>query len=193
MRERGAAAGAWWSAFGRTAAPSHGHARTPVLFSQPLPVVRRPALLLFLALLLARTHSTSTPPTGSLPNGGGQWCFNDTALCIAGSTNCASGCQVDASSCSTGQAANSGHTLFCKQDAPAGSLPNGAGSLCFNTSSTCLAGPNNCGAASPCVVDPAACSTGQAEYSGFTWFCPSSLPLGSVANGGGCVSLPRDV
>lgn len=133
---------------------------------------------------------TDAPP-GSLPNGAGNWCYNTQFFCEHGLNGCNSAtgrnCTYDVATCSTGMAANQGHSWFCELDAPANSVPNAAGELCYSTSVNCLTSPNNCGVATPCVNDPAACSTGQAEWSPNSWFCHASLPPGSAPNGAGCV------
>jgi hypothetical protein len=47
--------------------------------------------------------------------------------------------------CSTGQAGGQGAVYFCDQTQPPGATPQGAGFLCYNTSNSCLQGPNGCG------------------------------------------------
>ena len=72
---------------------------------------------------------------------------------------------------------------FCTADAPAASIPNGAGALCYTDAAACASGINACDDTRPCVVDYTECSTGSAANTAAVWFCPLDPPAGSVSNG----------
>jgi hypothetical protein len=142
-------------------------------------------------------------PSGALPTGAGNWCYDTPNNCLNGTNACNVGtpCSLDVSICATGQAVGQQHNYFCELDMPAGALPNGGGQLCYDTALQCNNGPNSCGLSNPCTLDPAACSTGWASSPGAgSWLCSSSSPPDAVPNGAGalcytsnasCVSGPN--
>ena len=94
-------------------------------------------------------------------------------------------CQLDVVSCATGQAGPTSSNWFCETDYPAGSGLNGAGELCYSDAFACVSGPNSCGAATPCVFDPATCSTGASGAADQNYYCAFSSIGGSVPNAAG--------
>ena len=108
--------------------------------------------------------------------------------------------------CATGKAANSGFSYICPLDVPAGSLPNGAGGLCYDSQADCSVGPNACNStvnpSAQCSLQPNRCATGLAGGNGMTtttlhdsgnasvalgynWLCVAGVPPGSVQSGAG--------
>ena len=49
----------------------------------------------------------------------------------------------------------------------------------------CTNGPNACNTSVPCVLDPATCASGLAEWTASFFFCPEDTPKGAIPNGGG--------
>ena len=82
-----------------------------------------------------------------------------------------------------GLSAGGTYTWFCTADQPPGSLPNGAGALCYTDAVSCANGINACSDAEPCIVSATVCSTGIAANMGYTFFCPLDPPAGAVPNG----------
>ena len=124
------------------------------------------------------TCKTSYPP-GSLPNGGGQLCYNSYANCVYGPNACGDNapCVLDVTTCSTGVAGPTTNNYFCPLDTPTNSLPNGGGQACYSTSSDCLNGPNYCTSPSNCVTNYPTCSTGVAGPTPMNTFCVFDQPL----------------
>ena len=115
-------------------------------------------------------------------------------------------CVQTPGACSTGIGSNSGFVYSCLTDFPVGSLPNGAGRLCYASEGLCNTGPNACNStANPvthCIQERNACATGLAGSSGqsmatlhgstaaagplsYEWECPADTPAGSVPSGSG--------
>ena len=136
-------------------------------------------------------------PSNSLPDGGGQLCYNSATDCINGPNYCSDSntCVTDTATCGTGAVGPTSYNTFCKFDQPQtlstspaspGSLPDAAGGNCYFTQSDCLKGPNACvNAATECLPDYTTCSTGQAGPTAAWFFCAKDFAYGSVADGGG--------
>ena len=60
----------------------------------------------------------------------------------------------------------------------------GGGSICYSTALACVQGPNNCGQAHPCSLNPSFCGTGLAAVEG-SWACDLQVPSGAKPNGAG--------
>jgi hypothetical protein len=89
-------------------------------------------------------------PQGALPDGAGNYCFQDASSCVNALNACnapdpflgnlRSGnysaslvlCQQNPATCATGVAAGSGNVWTCPLDPPMGSLPTGSGELCYD-------------------------------------------------------------
>ena len=92
-------------------------------------------------------------PAGAQPNGFGAWCYSDSIACMEGPNSCTNSapCALDLTTCSTGMAGNlraiagegSNFAHFCELDTPIGSVPNGGGTVCYDTALHCSYGPNN--------------------------------------------------
>ena len=142
---------------------------------------------------------------GSVPNGGGQLCFQTLSSCLNAPNACLLNgtyqCTPRPDLCGTGMAANSGSVWTCSSDLPAGALPNGGGNYCYLDQSSCDNALNACNAPDPflgqlnsgnysaslvlCQQNPATCATGVASGSGNVWTCPLDPPTGSVPAGSG--------
>ena len=100
-----------------------------------------------------------------VPNGAGILCFTDKASCEASNNNPCGypspfSCSQDSMTCATGLAGPLPVTYTCNATYPPGSLPNGAGQLCYDTLANCVGGPNACNDSSPCLPSPSICGTG---------------------------------
>jgi hypothetical protein len=137
-------------------------------------------------------------PPGSLPNGGGQLCYNSADDCVNGPNYCANSttCVTNAATCGTGMVGPMKLNTFCQFDQPstraatpatAGSLPTASGANCYLDQSECLTGPNACkDATTECLPDYTTCSTGQAGPTNAWFFCQEDYRyINAVANGGG--------
>ena len=96
--------------------------------------------------------------------------------------------------CATGLAGPLPVTYTCNATYPPGSLPNGAGQLCYDTLANCVGGPNACNDSSPCLPSPSICGTGVVGPTPSSYFCPLDMPPNSQPNGGGqlCYNLATD-
>jgi len=95
-----------------------------------------------------------TRSPGVYPNGAGQLCFSSLAECINGANSCSvdQPCIQDTDLCGTGQASNFlSATYICVPTIPPGSLPNAAGTICYNSTNSCAAGASSAGSFA-CVV-----------------------------------------
>ena len=75
---------------------------------------------------------TAVYPPGSLPNGGGQLCYDTFSDCVGGPNACNDSvpCTNSPSVCGTGVAGPTSNNWFCPGDMPVNRLPNGGGQLC---------------------------------------------------------------
>ena len=129
--------------------------------------------------LPAATFTCSgTYPPGSLPNGGGQLCYDSYADCVYGPNACNDTvpCVLDPATCSTGVAGPTKNNYFCPQDMPVNGLPNGGGQLCYASTNDCVQGPNFCSDPSSCVVDTDTCGTGMVGPTAKNIFCRFDQP-----------------
>ena len=136
-------------------------------------------------------------PPSSLPNGGGQLCYNSVGDCLNGPNYCTDSatCVTNAATCGTGMVGPMKLNTFCQFDQPntqaatpatPGSLPAASGANCYFSQSECLTGPNACTDATACLPDYVTCSTGQAGPTNAWFFCQGDLKYaGAVPNGGG--------
>ena len=97
-------------------------------------------------------------PPGAVHNGAGERCYDSAYHCSNAPNQCDGNsdaynaltsplhCYENNATCASGQSGGQGHVFFCDQTQPPGSIPNGAGQLCYNQSSWCMLGPNACGA-----------------------------------------------
>jgi len=144
-------------------------------------------------------------PQGALPDGGGNYCFDNVVDC-SNAMNACNGynaflanlnsgnfsasqvyCVQNPSTCATGIASGSGNVWTCPLDPPPGSVPTGSGELCYDTAYNCLQGPNSCGVTTPCTYDTATCSTGQVAGFSSNWYCAATRIVGGVPNGAGAM------
>lgn len=140
-------------------------------------------------------------PKGAVPAGSGGFCYDNATNCHNGPNGCSidKPCTYDAATCSTGQAAGlSSSNWFCQTDTPPGSVPNGAGEFCYDSSASCSDGPNSCSDTKPgakkCAANAARCATGQASRSGKNFFCDDDMPSTSMPNAFGalCYTSQKD-
>ena len=126
-------------------------------------------------------------PTGAVPNGAGEYCYDTDIHCLGGPNGCGLNvpCTYDTATCSTGQAAGAlSANWFCSAVVPPGATHNGAGERCYDTIANCSSGPNRCDASS-CYQNNATCSSGVSAGQGTVVFCDQTQPPGAIPNGAG--------
>ena len=97
---------------------------------------------------------------------------------------------VDFTTCSTGVAGGSPNQFFCDLDTTPGSVPNGAGSLCYESFDSCNSGPNACGTDTvPCEYQFGVCATGVAA--GVAHKCAPACCAEAVQVAVACAPLAR--
>lgn len=127
-------------------------------------------------------------PTGGVPDGSGELCYDTVSNCNNGPNPCSLSlpCVLDFPTCATG-AATLGGNYRCPLTMPNKSLPQGAGKLCYQTAQGCLDGPNACSSnTKPCNKLTDTCSTGQAAADPLAvYLCSTDLSNQSLPNGAG--------
>jgi hypothetical protein len=134
--------------------------------------------------------STVVPP-GATHNGAGERCYDNVTTCANGPNRCdESSCNQNNATCSSGVSAGQGTVVFCDQTQPPGSIPNGAGMLCYNESSWCLLGPNACGVSPvPGAVVVGGTTLSNGTQLGGAAFNGTAVLVGTLSGNGSVLSV----